>query len=173
MTYFPKKSQWFLTDKQIKLVEQKKKNHKLYFALLLKFYEFHQRFFELSSELKYREIKIIANQLNLSSTIIKKDLTQRSLERYRAEIREYFNSSGITRANEESIKQWLITEILSKQDMNPTQLFDSTIEFMKKSKMEKISDGFIQRIINSAKQQHETQVFQNINDGLNLETKAS
>ena len=170
-TRTPKKSQWHLTDEQIKLVKQKNKGYHLYFASLLKYYEHYQRFFESPTELKYHAIKIIANQLKITTVSLKISLPIRTLERFRAEIREHFNSSGISRENEELIKQWLLTQIFPKQDMNHIQLFNTVISYMQKEKIERISDGYIRRIISSAKQQYESLMFQRIYDSLNSETK--
>ena len=69
MANIPKKPQCCLKDEQIKPIKWKNTSYWLYIALLLNFYEYHQRFFELPTELKYYTIKI----------------------------REHFNSSGVGR----------------------------------------------------------------------------
>ena len=172
MTNTPPKSRWYLTNEQLAVVETKSFSTKLYFALLLKFYERHHLFFDTPSEINHRAIRIIAKQLDLPLDSLRNIVSGRTIERFRAEIRELFQSHGITRAHEEQIRQWLVSQIFPKQEINPAQLFNKTILFMQQAKMERISDIYVQRIINSSKQQYETDVFQQICDGLSDEAKA-
>lgn len=105
------KLNWSLMDNQIELVRIRKPTHQLYFALLLKFYEHYHSFFEVFSEIPQRAIKIISKQLDLPPKLLNQSVANRTIERYRAEIRDYFQFRTIGQKDEESIRNWLFDTI--------------------------------------------------------------
>ena len=143
MTNTNKKYSRTLTNKQLELIMLKMKSHRLFFAILFKFYERYHRFFDTPREMDYNTIRLIANQLNIHYKSLKLNLTKRTVTRFHDEIRGHFQSSGVTKTNEDSIKQWLILQVFPKQDLNPTQLFGCTAAFIKKEKMERNNKEWI------------------------------
>lgn len=164
-------NKWILSDSQLALVKTKKLSHRLFFALLLKYYEFYSQFFTHHSEVHWKAKSAIARQLSLTKKI-NKDLPYRTFKRYKNDIRNYFQSLGLTRENEICIKNWICEEILPKEEPNQNQLLEKTTAFMRKEKIEPLSSEYLKRIINSAKQQYERELFSKINAELSFETKA-
>ena len=173
MTINKTKFSWLLTDKQVELVKIKNTSKRLYFALLLKFYEYHQSFFEIPSDVPQRAIKIISKQLALSPKLLNQSVTSRTIERYRSEIRNYFQSRAISHNDEKLIKNWLFGTVFPQETLNLEQLKDRVSDFLIKQKIERPSDTTFDQVIKSAKHQYEEQLFETIFTGLNVDTKAS
>ncbi|HAU0368096.1 TPA: Tn3 family transposase [Legionella pneumophila] len=167
------KFSWFLTDKQVELVKKKNTSQRLYFALLLKFYEHHHSFCEKPSDILQRAIKIISRQLNLSPKLMNQSVTSRTIERYRSEIREYFQSRAVSKKDEESIKRWLFDTVFPQETLSLEQLKERMSDFIITQKMELPSDAVFEQVIKSARHQYEERLFETIFKGLNVDTKAS
>ncbi|MBA3537620.1 MAG: Tn3 family transposase [Tatlockia sp.] len=167
------KFSWFLTEKQVELVKIKNASQRLYFALLLKFYEHHYLFFETLSDIPQRAIKIISKQLDLSPKLLNQSVTSRTIERYRAEIRDYFQSRAVSQKDEESIKNWLFDTVFPQETLNLEQLKERVSDFLIKQKIERPGDAAFEQVIKSARHQYEERLFETIFIGLNVDTKAS
>lgn len=173
MTINKTKFSWLLTDKQVELVKTKNTFKRLYFALLFKFYEHHHSFFEIPSDVPQRAIKIISKQLELSPKLLNQSVTSRTIERYRSEIRDYFQSRAISQKDEELIKNWLFDTVFPQETLNLEQLKERVSDFLIEQKIERPSDTTFDQVIKSAKYQYEEQLFETIFTGLNVDTKAS
>ncbi len=167
------KLNWSLMDNQIELVRIRKPTHQLYFALLLKFYEHYHSFFEVFSEIPQRAIKIISKQLDLPPKLLNQSVANRTIERYRAEIRDYFQFRTIGQKDEESIRNWLFDTIFPQETLSLEQLKERVSDFLVKQKIERPSNTEFERVIKSAKYQYEERLFEGIFTGLNVDTKAS
>lgn len=165
-------SKWLLTPEQLQKTNSKNKRNRLYFALQMKFYEHHWTFAEENSEFPTKGRYLISKQLNVPSKLIKKNSqSSRTIESYRAEIRQFFSSKGITRSNEDIIKNWLISYILPTSHFSTQLLVERTVFYMKEEKMEALSLEYLTRMINSAKKQYEDNIFKSITEQLDSETK--
>ena len=164
-------SKWLLTKEQLKLVKTKNKKNRLYFALQLKYYEINWRFFDDISQVTNRGRDSIAKQVEIPYKLSNKLNPSRTEESYRAQIREFFDSKGITRSNEDKIKEWLIKTVFSTGDFSTAQLIEKTITFIKSEHAEDMSHAYLTRVIHSAKQQYEDGVFATISNELDDETK--
>lgn len=161
-----------LTVAQLNLIKSRHYSHKLYFAIMLKFYEKNHRFFDDYVEVSFKLVSKLAIQLGVSNKSWKVNIAPRTLERFRAEIRMHFDANNFTKINESLIKKWLIEEVFPTSDLNDLHLIDDTMIYMHKQKMESISNKYLQRIINSAKQQYEDNLFISLCDKLDSTTKA-
>jgi TnpA family transposase len=168
----PKQSKWLLSAEQIALLKHKKRSHRLFFSILMNHYELTACFPTSYKDVTWKVKSIIARQLNLNIKDSKKYFHSRTGERYRKEIRAYFASLGVTRANETLIKDWVYSEILPKEDPNNNQLIEKVTSFMQKGKIEPFSREYLKRIINTAKHQYEKNLFDQVNKYLSCETKA-
>lgn len=161
-----------LSINQLNLIKSKNVAHRLYFAILLKFYEKHHRFFDTPAEANAKLIKKLAIQLEVPNDAWKIQISLRTLERFRAEIRMHFEAKNFTKVNEELIKKWLLDEVLPTSNLSDSQLIEQIVVYMYKQKMETISHNYLQRIINSAKQQYESDLFTTIYNQLDPVTVA-
>lgn len=161
-----------MTDEQLELIPSKNKTHRLYFALLLKFYEHHNEFFETFAAVPQQAIKIISKQLNVSVKSSVKSIPLRTFERYRAEIRDFFQSRSISQQDEERIKTWLSNVVLPQESLDLEQLKARVSDFLVKQKIECPNDHILEQVIKSAKYQYEETLFESISTGLTQDTKA-
>ncbi|CAM4387160.1 MAG: Tn3 family transposase ISNpu13 [Legionella sp.] len=165
------KSKWCLTEEQLELVHIKNATHRLYFALLLKFYEHHHLFFETLTDVPQHAIKIISKQLDISVKSSIKSIALRTLERYRAEIRDYFQSRSVSQKDEVLTKNWLFTTVFPQEALDLEQLKARVSDFLTEQKIECPSEHILEQIIKSAKHQYEEKLFESIFTGLNHDTK--
>ena len=168
----PRKSKWLLSSNQLAIIKHKKRSHRLLFSILMKHYELNACFPESYKDVNWKNKNILAQQLNMNIIDSQKSFPTRTIERYRNEIRDYFESLGLTRANEALLKDWICNEVLSKEDPNSDQLIEKINSFMQKEKIESFSPEYLRRVINSAKYQYERQIFDKISNGLSYETMA-
>lgn len=165
---------WHLTGDQLKLVNTKNVSQRLYFSLLFKFYEYQHCFFQSPADIPKRAVKIIRKQLDIpSSQLFCKSISDRTIERYRAEIRDYFQSRTIRQKDEEDIRNWLINTVLPQETLNIEPLKERVSQFLMKQKIECPSDDTLEQIIHSAKHQYQEKLFESIFLGLNYDTKTS
>jgi hypothetical protein len=74
------KSKWYLKEELLVLIREKNTTHRLYFALLLKFYENHHSFFETFAAVPQQAIKIINKQLDVPFKSSVKAITLRTFK---------------------------------------------------------------------------------------------
>lgn len=166
------KSKWCLAEEQLELVHVKNETHRLYFALLLKYYEHHHLFFETLTAVPQQAIKIISKQLDISVKLSIKSVALRTLERYRAEIRDYFQSRSVNQKDEVLIKNWLCTTVFPQEALDLEQLKSRVSDFLTEQKIECPSEHILEQIIKSVKHQYEENLFESIFTELNHDTKA-
>ena len=162
---------WKLNAKQLELLAAKNIEYRLYFAVLLKSYEKYQKFFTTVEEVDYKSIYKVAQQLQVSPKAINIVIPSRTIERFKSEIRTYFQAKYILKDQEEPIKQWIIKEILPKQDVNLNNLIEQVETYTFSAKIE-ISKPNISRLINEAKSAYEDSIFNEIHNNLSLQDKA-
>ena len=162
---------WGLNAKQLELIAVKNVEYRLYFAVLLKFYEKHQKFFSNIEEIGYKSIYKVAQQLQVSPKTINIVISSRTIERFKSEIRTFFQAKYILKNQEEPIKQWIIKEILPKQDVNLNNLIEQVENYTFTAKIE-IKKPNILRLINEAKDDYEYSIFNEIHNNLSMQDKA-
>jgi Domain of unknown function (DUF4158) len=163
---------WQLTREQLELVNCKNVSQRLYFALLLKFYEYQHCFLPSLAEIPKSAIKVIKKQLELPvSKLFCKAIPDRTLERYRNEIREYFQSRSIRQKDEDNISSWLINTVLPQETLSIEALKERLSQFLIKQKIERPTDDTLEHIIHSAKHKYQEKLFASIFLSLNLDTK--
>ncbi|MCH9763114.1 MAG: Tn3 family transposase [Gammaproteobacteria bacterium] len=167
------KLNWSLTDEQVELIRTKQNPQQLYFALLLKYYEHEHSFFEKNSEIPQRAIKVISKQLDCSSKILNQSTPNRTIERYRSEIRDYFHSRAISQEDAALIKNWLFDTVFPQEALNLEQLKERVSAFLITKKIEQPSNAVFEQTIKSARHQYETYLFETIFSNLSIDTKAS
>jgi len=161
---------WYFTPEQLKLIEDKHKRNRLYYALQLKYYETHLRFFKDTSAISSKTTYQVARTLGLPGNI--KSIPPKTSATYRQEIRDFLQTKVISAADEESIKTWLLQVVFPQESLTLNQLKEKVFDFLRTKKIETFSETLLERIIKSAEHQHEQKLFKLINHGLNDKAKA-
>lgn len=165
------KSKWHITDEQFELINVINLDSRLYFALQLKFYEHYHSFFESFADIPQKAIKLICKQLNITFKLSKQSVSTRTVERYRAKIRDYFQSRRLQHKDEVHIKNWLFNTVFPQESLNLEQLKERIREFLTQQKIECPSEYGLEQLIKSSQYQHEEKLFENIFLNLTQETK--
>ncbi len=101
-------SVWSLSLEELNLVESKPAAQRLGFAIQLKMYRLHGRFFETVREVPVETIEVIASALGRPITdVLGYDWEGRSGRRHREEILKLGNARYLTPAAREVLNQWL------------------------------------------------------------------
>ncbi len=99
---------WALTLSDGPLIAVKSRANRLPFAVLLLFFRAHGRFPRAQNEIKPDTLADVARQLGIESAPAKfPDVSGRTIERHRAEIRTLLGFREMTVADGEVMKQWL------------------------------------------------------------------
>jgi len=160
---------WQFTEEELSLARTKYKKSQLYFALQLKHYEHSMEFIEDITSLSTKTIYAVAKKLELPSQL--KPLSNKTQAIYRQEIREYFQSKAVSAGDELLIKNWLTDTVFPHESLGMEQLKERASDFLIKHKVEPLSEGALERVIKSAKHQHEEAWFESIHMGLDPESK--
>ena len=161
---------WHFNDEELALFETKHAKNRLYFALQFKYYEKHMTFLDGISSLSTKTIYRTAKKLEIPAKI--KPFSKKTQATYWQEIRDYFQSRVGNAGDELLIKNWLIETVFPQETLSHEQLKERVAEFLVKQKIESFSEGSIDRIIKSAKHQHEEALFEATYAGLSSEAKA-
>ncbi len=165
------KSKWHITDEQFELINVINLNSRLYFSLQLKFYEHYHTFFESFADIPKNAIKLICKQLKLPFKLSKQSVSTRTVERYRAKIRDYFQSRKLHHEDEVHIKNWLFNTVFPQESLNLEQLKERISEFLTQQRIESPSEYGLEQLIKSSQYQYEEKLFEKIFLNLNKETK--
>jgi hypothetical protein len=107
-TYIDTDSLWSLTSAEHALVVAKSQDNRLCFAALLLFFRNHGRFPRTMTEIDHEVIEHIAHRLDVASPPEGAfNLSDRTWERHRAEIRTLFGFREPTNADSEALTAWL------------------------------------------------------------------
>lgn len=105
--------QFTLLPDETELLVNKSGANCLGFALLLKFFQIEAKFPTSRSEVPQPVISYVAKQLDLSPRVYREYEWQgRTLERHRAEIREFFGFRESTRQDAQELIEWLTEKVL-------------------------------------------------------------
>lgn len=107
---------WTLLPTELELVKNKVGGNQIGFALLLKHFQLFARFPDEESSIPTVVISYIASQINIPENLYSDyDWQGRSASSYRVEIRRLFNFRVATVQDSAQISDWLIQEILPKE----------------------------------------------------------
>lgn len=165
-----KRIRWHYNENELALVNAKYTKNRLYFALQLKYYETHLKFFTVKNQLSHKAITKVANLLGLTPEFTLTD--KKIYAAYRKEIRDYYNRRKISKADEQRIKHWLTVEVLPHELLTIDQLKEKVFAFLKAHHIDAYSTQSVERMIRSTQHHYEETVFNNIATQLDLPTKA-
>ena len=150
---------WQLSSGELDIIKMKRGASRLGFALLLKFFEYEGRFPFQKNEIPHSVQAYVAQQLNCPvSDYQAYDWAGRAIAYHRVEIRDYFGFRPTSKGDFESLQHWLIETILPEQP-NDTRIRQSLYDHLRQLKLEPPTPGRIQRLLDSAQRQFETQLW--------------
>ena len=120
-------------------------------------------------DIPQKAIKLICKQL-ITFKLSKQSVSTRTVERYRAKIRDYFQSRRLQHKDEVHIKNWLFNTVFPQESLNLEQLKERIREFLTQQKIECPSEYGLEQLIKSSQYQHEEKLFENIFLKLTQET---
>lgn len=162
---------WSIDEEDRLLVMSKRGVNRLGFALLLKFFQLKGRFPETQSEIPRVVRAFVAEQLSVDEG----DYSQynwegRGIKRHRVEIRQHYGFRRTGTKDLDSLRQWLIDEIV------PLGLDDRRVkallyEELRARKFEPPTYAQIERLLNSAHYQFEIQLCDSIAEQLSADCR--
>lgn len=160
---------FLLDDKDLLVAKSKRGQHnQLVFAVMLKFFEINQRFPNLQDKMT-NLIKTVACQLDCEE-ITELDVSKRSYERFRLEIRQQFGFKYATQADQERFLEHcnivIFPEVLTHE-----QELARAYDYYRSQKLEPPAHLHLERILKSAHHRFETAYFKTIEQSLSQETK--
>lgn len=147
---------WRIWPQEEPLVQAKHGKTRLGFTLLLKAFQLEGRFPESPDDIPAPALAFVATQLGADPVeLAEYPWTGRTLERHRAEIREWCGFREFTLADHEALKGWLIQEVIP-QEHRPDRLTEAMHQWCRGLRIEPPAMEHGQRILSSALQGHET-----------------
>jgi len=155
---------------QIKMINSKNKKYRLYYALMFKYYEMNNNFFEQIPKYSHNLVSVLMEKFNISSKLTVP--SNKPISIYKKEIRSYFQISVATPSNEECIKNFILQLLPSQNIFNIEFLKERVRLYLIDNKIEPISASYAERIIKSVIYNYEQQLFASISNSLSYQTKA-
>ena len=148
---------WQIWPHEMEFIENKHDKARLGFILLLKFFLLNGRFPDEQSDFPENVIKFVAQQVGAEAAdIAHYHWAGRTIERHRAEIREWCGFREITADDKECLKKWLLEELVP-QGHKSEYLMEEMLKRCKDLKIEPPSVERSIRLVNSALQAYETE----------------
>lgn len=168
---------YLLSPIELELVKKKGPiTNQLAFAVLLKFFEHTGRFPQKSDTLLDDCIQELTDQLSCPQINIKeffyedKGSDDRTLRRFRAEIRAYYGYQKVSASDTEVLTKWLIAFVFPKA-LSWDLVKEQTSLYFKEKKWEPFSPKKLDRFLNSVHKKFEVNLFKSIEQSLSHETK--
>lgn len=140
---------WTLIGDDWQLVGNKTGATRLGFALLLKFFEIEARFPRSTTEFPSDAVGYVAEQVKIDSAELDRyDWDGRAIERHRMQIRRAFGFRRFTRADEDTLAEWLASEVCPVE-LRDEQLREALLVRCRTERLE--PPGRLDRIVGSAR----------------------
>jgi Domain of unknown function (DUF4158) len=150
---------WSLTQAEFELLRNRTDRSRFGFAALLKFFQVEGRFPSSSKEVPTAALDYLADQLGLSRDgFAEYDLSGRSGERDRAQIRSLVGFRRVTLDDAEELVGWLRREILPA-DHKAEHLQEAVLDWCRRNRIEPPTPSRIDRIVGSALKTYEADFF--------------
>ena len=151
--------QWSLNSEEHDVIAFHPEKNRLGLAIQLKYIQIEGCFPRRLSDIPPVANEYLAQQLNTSPLGIEKyDWEGRSCARHRQHIRLFLGYRPPTAEDAEAIIDWIKSEILPF-DHNPYHLTESAIDWCQRNRVEPPTEGRLERIIRSATNTYENELF--------------
>lgn len=149
---------WTLEDEDRRLIRPKRGINRLGFALLLKFFQLKGRFPEKQYEIPRVVRTFVAEQLGLDEKLYEQYNWQGRTPKYhRVEIRSLYGFHRMGTHEFAQVRQWLIDKVVP-QSVTSRQLRGLLYTELRRHHIEPPTYGQVERLVNSAHYQFETQL---------------
>ena len=153
---------WTIDEEDQQLIHKKRGSNRLGFALLLKFFQLKGRFPEKQYEIPRVVRAFVAEQLGMDESRYEQyNWAGRAPKYHRVEIRKLYGFHRMRKREFGSLRQWLIDEVVP-QAVDERRLKALLYEALRGRKIEPPSYAQIERLINSAHRQFESQLCDSI-----------
>lgn len=162
------------TDSQYKLISSTQKKFRLYYAIMLKYYESHNKFLDGLPKISGSLLTNIAIKLDLETTSITIP-SARAVRNYKIRILQHFNISAVKKTDKTDRidLQLHLKNIISCEGIFEYEVLQEYAQdFIVKQGISSIKESSISRIVKSTIYQYEKDLFQTIVESLGIETKA-
>lgn len=161
-----------LSDDELILARAKNSDkNKLGFGVLLKYVQLEGHYPKHIKHIDPLMVNCIANQLNIEKSCIDDfDWEGRSTRRFRQEVRNLLGYKTPTSSDIDKLKSWLITEVFPKAPRK-SQRLEFAYDYFRLQKIEPFTSKELERIISSAHQIFEKQLFDSLHDQLSDNSK--
>lgn len=149
---------WVIDENEQPLILNKRGVNRLGFALLLKFFQLEGRFPEKPYEIPRVVRAFVAEQLSVDENDYGQyDWEGRGIKRHRVEIRKLYGFRRTGKEELDSLRQWLIDEVIPK-GVDERRVKVLLYAEFRTRKVEPPSNAQIERLLNSAHHQFEVQL---------------
>lgn len=164
---------WTLSSEELVLIDKRRQpENRLGFAHQIKHYQLYARFLDSDRDVPVDVTEYLIDQVGDGTAKLDKyDWAGRSGRRHRLEILKYLGVSTFDEEAEAALRAWLIDQALPGAP-NASRLDDQITEWLLANRIDRPAVYQIDRIIPSAKQQHERQLLTAINSRLDEATRA-
>ncbi len=146
---------WLILPEEKRLLTNRTPHGRLGFAVLLKFFQVKGRFPDNQVEVNKKALGTIAEQLGTPiETWHDFDWEGRTIKRFRAEIREWCGFREVTLSDLESLKRWLVVEVIP-QEHRADRLREVLLQRCRDLRLEPPASEHGSRLIQSALQEQE------------------
>jgi hypothetical protein len=160
-----------LDTHELKLVKPKQSSNQLAFAVMLKFFQLEGRYPVNGEVIPEALITCLANQLGIEVSGMENfNWENRSIERFRGEIRKLLGYRKFSTADSKRLVTWLLKQVLPQAPTKP-QCLELAYQFFRDHKLEPCAPKKLDRYIRSAMHRFEKQFFATICEKLTNSTK--
>lgn len=164
---------WTILPDEWELVQAKRGENRLGFALLLRFYSLVGRFPSGRSEIPDEAVEYVARQVGLpASDLVRYEWSGRTIEYHWAMIRKSLGFRECTVADGEKLADWL-AEHVAQEERRPDRVREALLVHCRTDRIEPPTSGRIDRIVNSALHQAEQVLTLRISSRLSQDTISS
>lgn len=151
-----------LFPNELALLTSTTEHNRLGFAVLFKCFEYEGRFPQNQISVPKDLIRYLAKQLNVAPEVFDQyDFSGRSIRQHRAQIRQWLGFRPYVESDRQLLIEWLRIDVLPK-NQNLEFLIETVRKHLRTKQIEPPTRASIERIIRSAIQTHENEVFDSV-----------
>ena len=163
---------WTLTSDELRLLDGKRGRNCLVFALMLKFYQWQNRFPTSADTIPAKVVSFVAGQTGSEAAEYGKDrVDEKTIVRNREEIRSFLGVRKHSLKDSRDLIAWLAAEVLPVGNWSPGHLTARSYEWFRESKVEPFSPDRVERNIRTALSQFEGRFFAGVDGKLGVDAK--
>ncbi|MDY6894664.1 MAG: Tn3 family transposase, partial [Thermotogota bacterium] len=161
-----------LSSEELKLITNKSASLRIGFAVLLKYFQYENKFPSKKHEIPKTVIRFISSQINISEKLFDDyKWDGRSIKKHRMKIRDFCGFKKWRQSYSQKLNEKIQESILPQQ-FKYQKIKDAVLQYLRDIKVEPPKKGALRRIINSAVNNWEEEMFKEISDKISHECKS-